>query len=115
MKSSNKVPEDTTNTEKGGDMEYHKECYQIVLANISKFMDTLHAVSEGCFISKGNLTMTVRYNQDDCEKQQIKELLDIILELTPGLVGIRRPDMAELESIIVNFREGVIHSEIEFG
>lgn len=115
MKSSKKVLEDTTNTEKGGDMKNCKECYGIVFTKVLEFMDALQTVGEDCFITKGSLTVAVRYNQDDCQKQRIKELLDIILELTPGLVGIRRPDMAELVDIVVNFREGVIDAKIELG
>lgn len=115
MRSLKKVTEDSANTEKGGDMENQKESYRVVLANISKFMDTLHAVSDGCFISKGNLTVTVRYNRDGCEKQQIKELLDIILGQVPGTLGqITKPDMVELINIAIYLEEDYIDTELKF-
>lgn len=115
MKSSNKVPEDTTNTEEGEDMVGSRGYHRVLLANISEFLSKLEGVNEHCRIQTGSLTMTVFYDPFFVEYQQIRELLDMILELTPGLVGIRRPDMAELENLTVDLQKGIINAKIELG
>jgi len=115
MRSLKKVIEDSANTEKGEDMAGSRDYRRALLANISEFLDELEGVNGDCRIQTGSLTMAVFYDPHFVEYQRIRELLDMILELTPGLVGIRRPDMAELENITVNFQKGIIHAKIELG
>ena len=115
MKPLKKVTEDSANTEEGEDMVGSRDYRRGLLANISEFLDKLEGVNEHCRIQTGSLTMTVFYDPFFVEYQQIRELLDMILELTPGLVGIRRPDMAELENLTVDFQKGIINAEIVLG